>query len=349
VVILLSVSFGAGYGWTCRGSTECQPSSLLANDITLQSDVQLFQTIGGPNASRLSKYVSTVTQYTIAINVARKRGHTLQSCKDEALDRAQSSWADSTALAAVLAPNANGYVTGTSAAIVEASSGKDVVYVYFTIYFVGSGSIDSYLPDILTAFGTPALSSGIPAHIAASEGASQPTITHAQGFVDETAAVGDPHLQNIHGERFDLMKSGEHVLIHLPRRESLENALLHVQAVAQTLGHFCTDTYFVRINVTGKWPSALRPGGFIFHADDPDTDAASGWMRLQGSSNGLQMKVVHAHTQQGIRYLNFYIKHLDRIGFPVGGLLGEDDHEEVSTLPHNCEQRMALKASTNTA
>ena len=28
------------------------------------------------------------------------------------------------------------------------------------------------------------------------------------------SAVGDPHLQNIHGERFDLMKAGKHVLIN---------------------------------------------------------------------------------------------------------------------------------------
>merc|ERR1719382_208783 len=31
------------------------------------------------------------------------------------------------------------------------------------------------------------------------------------------SAVGDPHLENVHGERFDLMKPGKHVLINIPR------------------------------------------------------------------------------------------------------------------------------------
>lgn len=143
----------------------------------------------------------------------------------------------------------------------------------------------------------------------------------------------------------ELSPSQKNVLTHIPRQERFENTLRHVQAVARTLGVLCEDTYFVRINVTGKWPSALRPGVFAFKADDPDSGAESKWMSLHGLSNGLQMKVVHGQTQQGIRYLNFYIKHLDRTGFPVGGLLGEDDHEDVSTLPRACERRMALKSS----
>merc|ERR1719254_6104 len=44
------------------------------------------------------------------------------------------------------------------------------------------------------------------------------------------AATGDPHLQNIHGERFDLMKPGKHVLINIPRGMTGEDAFLRVQA-----------------------------------------------------------------------------------------------------------------------
>merc|ERR1740121_1213489 len=50
------------------------------------------------------------------------------------------------------------------------------------------------------------------------------------------AATGDPHLQNIRGERFDVMKQGRHVLINIPLGISAENALLRVEAEARRLG-----------------------------------------------------------------------------------------------------------------
>ena len=54
------------------------------------------------------------------------------------------------------------------------------------------------------------------------------------------------------------------------------------------------------------------------------------------------MKVVHAHTATGTKYLNVYVKHLGRAGFVVGGLLGEDDHEAVSTPPAGCKKTLSL-------
>ncbi|CAK0846077.1 unnamed protein product [Prorocentrum cordatum] len=57
-----------------------------------------------------------------------------------------------------------------------------------------------------------------------------------------SSAVGDPHLQNIHGERFDLMKTGRHVLIHIPRRDD-KNTLLRVDGDVQRLGGQCADIY----------------------------------------------------------------------------------------------------------
>ncbi|CAK0888648.1 unnamed protein product [Prorocentrum cordatum] len=47
----------------------------------------------------------------------------------------------------------------------------------------------------------------------------------AAGGAGGAAAVGDPHLRNVHGERFDLMKPGKHVLINIPRGAGAERAL----------------------------------------------------------------------------------------------------------------------------
>ena len=45
---------------------------------------------------------------------------------------------------------------------------------------------------------------------------------------------------------------------------------------------------------------------------------------------------------KGVTYLNFYVKHLDRAGFAVGGLLGEDDHGEAATPSAGCRKTMSL-------
>jgi len=154
------------------------------------------------------------------------------------------------------------------------------------------------------------------------------------------AATGDPHLQNIHGEKFDLMAPGIHVLINIPLGERAENALLRVQAVASHLSSQCEDIYFTELNVTGSWASAQQVGGYKFASGSVSREAAT-WIAV----GSVELKVVHAHTATGTHYLNFYIKHLGRVGFAVGGLLGEDDHEDVSTPTVTCQKRMSLALS----
>jgi len=337
VVTLLAVSFGASYGWTCHGSTECQPSSLLATDTSLQSDVQLLQISAGPNASSITGTNGGPPTLIAGVNIVAKPGSTLNEVLSEADDMQTSM---RTVTGSTLNSNYALVFVQSSSATTVIVGGHAVVYVYLTVWLIsGAGTVPADATAqslLLDAYnGMAGWSKGIPGSVQLGATISEATSSSAQ-------SVGDPHLQNIHGERFDVMKPGEHVLIHIPRQERPENTLLHIQAFARTLGADCTDTYFVRINVTGKWPSALRPGGFTFKADDPDSGAESKWMSLHGMSNGLQVKVVHGQTQQGIRYLNFFIKHLDRSGFLVGGLLGEDDHEDASTLPRACERRMAL-------
>merc|ERR1719515_651271 len=78
------------------------------------------------------------------------------------------------------------------------------------------------------------------------------------------AAVGDPHLQNVHGERFDLMKPGKHVLINIPRGVGAEKSLLRVQADARQLSGKCADMYFQEVNVTGSWADAKKAGGYHY-------------------------------------------------------------------------------------
>jgi len=165
--------------------------------------------------------------------------------------------------------------------------------------------------------------------------ASQPTLAPTPG--GPISATGDPHLQNVHGERFDLMKPGKHVLIQIPKGELAEDALLRVQADARRLGGQCADLYFQELNVTGLWAEAKYTGGLNFQARDQVNETPS-WIKF----GKVQIKVAHGRTNEGTRYLNLYVKHLGHAGFAVGGLLGEDDHREAAKPPSACIHRTVL-------
>jgi hypothetical protein len=170
------------------------------------------------------------------------------------------------------------------------------------------------------------------------------TLTSASGkdtYVKQAStpasATGDPHLQNVHGERFDLMKEGKHVLISIPRGQNAEGALLRVLAKARRLGGKCADIYFQEVNVTGSWAEAKQVGGY-HHSVSQSNVRTPEWVAF----GKVELKVVHGSTDSGLRYLNVYVKHLGRAGFVVGGLLGEDDHGDVITPPKACAQLLTL-------
>ncbi|CAK0813852.1 unnamed protein product [Prorocentrum cordatum] len=159
--------------------------------------------------------------------------------------------------------------------------------------------------------------------------------TGGPGQVDPSGK-GDPHLQNVHGQRFDLMKPGKHVLINIPRGQRADRALLRVQAYARRLGG-CADMYFQELNVTGSWAEFQQAGGYHYTVSDPSTKKAE-WLAFEQ----VELKVVHGRTKKGLEYLNFYVKHLSKTSFSVGGLLGEDDHTAVTIPSKECSRRVAL-------
>ena len=133
------------------------------------------------------------------------------------------------------------------------------------------------------------------------------------------------------------MKEGRHVLISIPRGKGAEQAMLRVQADARRLGGQCADMYFQELNVTGSWAEAKRAGGYHYSVSQSDVEAPE-WAAF----GKVELKVVRGRTDSGLSYLNVYVKHLARAGFAVGGLLGEDDHEDVITPPTACAKRMSL-------
>jgi hypothetical protein len=148
-------------------------------------------------------------------------------------------------------------------------------------------------------------------------------------------------LQNIHGQRFDLMRPGRHVLLRIPRGADVPHVLLDVEAEVQRLGPQCGDMYFQHINITGAWVVAKHGGILQFHAVEVGDKDEPTWMAF----GAVQLKVVGVHWQ-GIRYLNLFAKHLGQTGFTVGGLLGEDDHTYESTPDQDCVPTLNLHGTT---
>ena len=151
-------------------------------------------------------------------------------------------------------------------------------------------------------------------------------------------AVGDPHLTNVLGQRFDLTQPGKHVFILIPKGADAQDTLLRVDADIEHIGNACADMYIQYLNITGKWADEQRIGGYHYYAQEDAGRMATNWMHV----GEVDLKVVWGHTIEGIKYMNLFAKKLGHTGFPVGGLLGEDDHTIASSPNPSCEKAISL-------
>merc|ERR1719433_82902 len=155
-------------------------------------------------------------------------------------------------------------------------------------------------------------------------------------------SVGDPHMTNILGETFDLHRTGMHVLLHIPRGAEPENALLHVEARIRR-GAVCWKTYIRTLNITGLWAETSKSGGMHFAAESLTNITEHQKNQVWKLNTGpVRIKVTCVYTPKNFAYLNFAASHLDKVGEPIGGILGEDDHVLASTS--KCPTEVALQA-----
>jgi hypothetical protein len=148
-------------------------------------------------------------------------------------------------------------------------------------------------------------------------------------------ATGDPHLTNVLGQRFDLHREGWHTLVQVPKGAKRGAALLSVEAEARQMGVACADVYFQSVNLTGRW---VGPQGRVFSASRGVDKSPRRWLRY----GKVHLKVVQGHTKSGIVYLNLFVRHLKRAGYPVGGILGMDDHTIAAASSQKCHRRISL-------
>jgi hypothetical protein len=191
----------------------------------------------------------------------------------------------------------------------------------------------SFVSSLTTAFADAGV-----AFDASSVDVSPPSTSH----VVTAAATGDPHMVNMRGQRFDIMQAGAHVLLRIPRGAVAETSLLAAEAYAERSGPACSELYFKSLNLTGRWADELRSGGFQFFAGAPSAHRRAGWLHIRS----VDVKVRWGRTGDGVEYLNLFFRHLGSVGFPVGGLLGEDDHSQAATESPHCVRSLSLIAAS---
>jgi len=112
--------------------------------------------------------------------------------------------------------------------------------------------------------------------------------------------------------------------------------LLLFEADTRRMGA-CSDVYFQMVKISGAWTNQSE--GLSFFASPGAKPSSMMWTRF----GKVELKVVNGKTREGIDYLNIFARNLGKSGYAVGGLLGEDDHKDVST-PEACARQMSLLA-----
>jgi hypothetical protein len=163
--------------------------------------------------------------------------------------------------------------------------------------------------------------------------ASTATSSPAASQIKEMAAVGDPHISNMRGEHFDIFQAGVLTLLHLPRHADPNGTLLLVEADARRMGDECA-VYFQAVTISGVWTNRSRPVKFLANPHARPLDMKwKEWIRF----GTVELKVVH--RSKGVDYLNFYARTAGQAEYEIGGLLGIDDHTNVSTRPRKCSHQ----------
>merc|ERR1719145_361182 len=115
-----------------------------------------------------------------------------------------------------------------------------------------------------------------------------------------TAQVtGDPHVTNVDGERFNIMRAGVHELLRLPRRaqsrsgDSDVEPLLDVMASVEWDKKDCNDPYVKEVELKGWW---LRSAGSLLFRTQGAAPGADGAVVLEvnGSRLGPE-ELAHDH------------------------------------------------------
>jgi len=97
--------------------------------------------------------------------------------------------------------------------------------------------------------------------------------------------------------------------------------------------------YFTDINISGTWARKYQATSMRWVAEAPTPGSRVRWITFGGA---VGVKIVHGHTLQNTKYLNIFVRGLEKTHVPVGGLLGLDDHTAAATPSKDCRRTVTL-------
>lgn len=197
-----------------------------------------------------------------------------------------------------------------------------------------------------------------------------PTPSPAPPTTSQTA-VGDPHLVNSRGEHFSIFKTGQMEFLRVPYESVAENAdfvaLATIQPAAETANKCEEEDYITSMRFGGSWLKGksleinldpIRPGaaqrkmtvllGGVQVMPSPQPIDVGERMKLKMHNDTqlvLQVGGASVDVKLDYYFLNVEANSFMSLGSKVGGLLGEDDHTDVSTPPAECQREMLSKAA----
>lgn len=144
-------------------------------------------------------------------------------------------------------------------------------------------------------------------------------------------ANGDPHIVNLRGERFDILRRGWHTLMQIPQGADPQHTLLRVEANVVG-GKLCNVSFIKELNFSGKWVETKKPNGMSFHIYPRKASEKPSRIFHAGP---IRAKITYGLMKSGVTYLNFRALDLAKVNLPIGGLLGLDDHAYATSI-ENC-------------
>jgi len=192
----------------------------------------------------------------------------------------------------------------------------------------------------------------------------------------DPSASGDPHLINIRGERFNIMKTGQMEFLRVPYESASETANLTVSATIEDMSgegggcsaltriaslrfgsawlgervldvtmderHDVLSAMFdgVKINQSFDFANiggSLRVGGGVLRMHMPDESHLSiGFATSETTLLNLGQGTTWIDVSHEGQFLNMRARSLKNLDGRIGGLLGEDDHTAASAPASGC-------------
>jgi hypothetical protein len=178
---------------------------------------------------------------------------------------------------------------------------------------------------------------------------------------------GDPHVTNIRGEKFNVFKVGHLEFLRVPLQSAYKDANLtilgNVKDLVGTSDQCEQVRYITSVLFGGAWVGDQKlnvsveggelvarvgtsferinpsdhatPIGSLLHLHMPD----KGHAQLRAGQMSIAISAAGDHGGKHF-YLNLDAKSLAALKCQIGGLLGEDSHDDVSTRPSGCKPKL---------